>query len=141
MADDTTEETQEVTAVTPAPKAPVDVPLSDETAYKVPAPTVQEHDYQYAAIIELRRLRASVNRLVDALLQNTAGAPSQEDTGEVSLKEPAKTKPRHRDEAQRQAEAAPLSMVEPVPQDDPVSLVEVDPDEGASESKSKAKKE
>ena len=145
MATDNSEtasdKTEEVTAVTPAPKAPVDVPLDQETAYNLPAATLTEHEYSRAAVIELRRVRASIDALAGAILQ-AAGQGAQLPAGEVSLKEPAvKSKPRHRDEANQQTQAEPLSMVEPVPQDDPVSLVEVDPDEATPESKSKSKKE
>jgi hypothetical protein len=97
-----------------------------EQEYSVPAPVVQEHYYLQAAVIELQRLRAAVENLTATL---TRGATVEH---EVTLKEPAvKPKARHRDEA--------LSMVEPVPQDDPVSLVEVEP-EPEMESKPKPKR-
>lgn len=90
-----------------------------ETEYTIPPPTVQEHYYLQAAVIELQRLRASVDALSAAIQQAGSGERV------VELKEPAqKVKPKRGEEP---PQAEPLSMVEPEPQKDVTSLVEVEP--------------
>lgn len=96
-----------------------------ESERPLPAPVLPEHEYSYAIVLELRRLNANVEALAAAM---SNPPPS----GEVALREPA----RHRDARQEEAKRAvtrpevtpraePLSMVEPEPQNDPLSLVEV----------------
>lgn len=52
--------------------------------YKLPRPIVQEHEYLYAAVLELQRLRASVEALAAAVIASTV------QTHEVELREPVK---------------------------------------------------
>lgn len=64
----------------------------EETEYQIPVPTVQEHYYLQAAVIELQRLRASVDALTAAIVQGSGVER------EVVLREPEpKVKPKRGD--------------------------------------------
>lgn len=64
----------------------------EETEYTIPPPTVQEHYYLQAAVIELQRLRASVDALTAIVAQASSGER------EVVLREPEpKPKPKRGD--------------------------------------------
>jgi hypothetical protein len=54
-----------------------------EQEYSVPAPVIQEHYYLQAAVIELQRIRASLEAI-------TAAMQNPPPPGEVVLREPEK---------------------------------------------------